>query len=364
MKGTTSFQKLVCVKLGTDFKTCTKVQSATVDASALKPQEVLIKVAYCGLNASDVNFINGKYIPGVQPPFDTGFEAVGTIVAVGSKATSTVGTNVVWTKFGSFSEYVVINEKLLFPIPQIRPEYLSLVVSGLTASIALEEVGNLSKLNSKKTVLVTAAAGGTGIIAVQLIKAKGCHVIAVVGNDEKVKVLKDLGADRVINYKKEKLEVVLKKEYPSGLDLVYESVGGEMYETCLQNLATFGKLIVIGMVSGYQQGNVFQNKSLVQGNERKMTAENLGMLLIRKNATVAGFFLSLFSHKFAEHWRKLVQLAESGKLRQLVDETSAQKFVKLEQIPEAVDYMYQGNNIGKVVINLSGIKASTEKAKL
>lgn len=96
-----------------------------------------------------------------------------------------------------------------------------------------------------------AAAGGTGQFAVQLAKLAGNHVIGTCGSEDKVKFLKEIGCDRVVNYKKEDLAAVLKKEYPQGIDLVYECVGGKMLETAVNSLAIHGRIVIIGMISGY-----------------------------------------------------------------------------------------------------------------
>lgn len=85
-----------------------------------------------------------------------------------------------------------------------------------------------------ETILVTAAAGGAGQIAVQLAKQAGNHVIGTCSNEEKVAMLKAMGCDRVINYKTEDFGNVLKTEYPRGVDIVFESVGGEFFNICLR----------------------------------------------------------------------------------------------------------------------------------
>lgn len=105
-----------------------------------------------------------------------------------------------------------------------------------------------------ETVLVTAAAGGTGQFAVQLAKLAGNKVVATCGGADKAALLKDLGVDRVIDYKKENVKEVLKKEYPKGVNIIYESVGGEMFDTCMNALAMFGRMVVIGMMSQYTEG--------------------------------------------------------------------------------------------------------------
>jgi NADPH-dependent curcumin reductase CurA len=89
---------------------------------------------------------------------------------------------------------------------------------------------------------------GTGLFAVQLAKLSGAHVIGTCSADDKGLILTRLGCDRVVNYKKESLEQVLRKEYPKGVDVVYESVGGEFFDVAVRNLATKGRLIIIGVL--------------------------------------------------------------------------------------------------------------------
>jgi len=177
----------------------------------LKSREVLIKNSFVGINASDVNFTAGKYFP-IKPPFDLGFEAIGTIEAKGEQVQRLkVGDSVVFSKFGAFAEYIAVDERNCYSLPSLSPKFLPLMVSGLTASISLDQVG---QMKSGETVLVTAAAGGTGLFAVQLAKLAGNHVIGTVSSDNKATILKELGCDRVINYRTENLNDVLKKRIP------------------------------------------------------------------------------------------------------------------------------------------------------
>merc|ERR1719410_1924622 len=136
---------------------------------------------------------------------------------------------------------MIVHEKQAIKVP-LSAKMLPLMISGLTASIALEEVG---EMRHGETVLVTAAAGATGQFAVQLAKLAGNHVIGTCSTKAKVDYLKSLGCDRVINYKQENVYEVLKNEYPNGINLVFESVGGKMFSDCLNNLAVKGRIIVI-----------------------------------------------------------------------------------------------------------------------
>lgn len=171
----------------------------------------------------------------------------------------------------------------------------------MTASISLEKYGHLQPGNK---VLVTAAAGGTGQFAVQLAKLAGCHVIGTCSNQEKVEMLRRLGCDRPINYKTEDFKSVLKSEYPKGVDVVYESVGGEVFNTCVKNLAIGGRLILIGFITSYQDANFALRPSLP-----------LYQILLSKSASVQGFFLNNHLKDVPSHIAKMVQLYSTGKLQ-------------------------------------------------
>jgi len=152
---------------------------------------------------------------------------------------------------GGYREYHVVQESNALQVPEASPEVLSIMVSGLTASIALSEVGDL---RHDETVLVTAAAGGTGQYAVQLAKQAGNHVVGTCGTDEKADFLEDLGCDRPLNYQSEDVGAVLEEEYPDGIDLIYEAVGGPLFDVCVEHLARHGRLLSIGYVSEYENG--------------------------------------------------------------------------------------------------------------
>jgi NADPH-dependent curcumin reductase CurA len=118
----------------------------------------------------------------------------------------------VLAEYGAFAEYVLAPENMCVKIPTPDTKFMT-IFSAVTASIGLEQVGEMKK---GETVLVTAAAGGTGQFAVQFAKLAGCHVIGTCSSPSKVEFLKSIGCDRVINYKSENLRAVLKKEYSRG----------------------------------------------------------------------------------------------------------------------------------------------------
>lgn len=304
----------------------------------------LFSSRFVGVNASDINYSAGRYDPSVKTPFDAGFEGVGEVVALGlsASATFTVGQAVAYMAPGSFAEYTVVPASTAIPVPAVKPEYLTLLVSGTTAYISLKELGELSE---GRKVLVTAAAGGTGQFAVQLAKKAECHVIGTCSSDEKSAFLKSLGCDRPINYNGEHVGAVLKQEYPRGVDVVYESVGGAMFDLAVDALATKGRLIVIGFVSGYQTPTGLS----------PVKAVTLPAKLLKKSASVQGFFLNHYLSKYRAAMDHLLKMYASGELVCKVDlgDLSAEgRFTGLESVFRAVDYMYMRKNTGKIVVEL------------
>ncbi|ETW00414.1 hypothetical protein H310_07051 [Aphanomyces invadans] len=333
------FRKIVCTKLSTDFRGATEI--VTVPRASLKvtPGTVLIKNVVVGINASDINYTNGKYNPGVQPPFDCGFEGVGHVEEVGAGVKHLKkGDAVVYSMYGAFSEYVVVPIKLAAKVPVATAEILPLNVCGLTASIALDTVG---EMKTGETVLVTAAAGATGQFAVQLAKLAGNTVIGTCSSPEKQEYLKSIGCDRAIDYTKEDVGTVLAKEFPRGVDLVFESVGGSIFETCMNNLAKHGRLVVIGSISGYADSSSWSGGS---------TSSPFASTLLSKSASVRGFFLNHFIKTHGTtHARKLATLVRHGLLNSGVDPA---KFSGLDSVADAIEYLYARKNIGKLVVHL------------
>ncbi|EQC42664.1 hypothetical protein SDRG_00392 [Saprolegnia diclina VS20] len=341
-----SYRKIVCTELSTNFRAATTIVTAPVAGLVAAAHTVVVKNHYLGINASDINFTNGKYLPGVTPPFDVGFEAVGEVVAVGPKVKHLkVGDAVMYSLYGAFAEYIVVPVKFIAKVPLLSPSVLPLNVCGLTASIALDVTG---EMRQGEVVLVTAAAGATGQFAVQLAKLAGNTVIGTCSSQEKKDFLLNLGCDRAIDYTKEDVGAVLKKEFPRGVNLVFESVGGDMLDTCVANLARHGRLIVIGAISGYQDSSSWDGKAAGG-------AGPLSTALLSKSASLRGFFLNHHMAHFGAHAKKLGLLVQKGLLDPGVDPTP---FHGLEAVPDAIEYMYARKNVGKLIVDLTSTPAA------
>lgn len=344
-----TFRKLVVNSLSVNFRNCTSIATTSIPTS-LRPTELLVRNRYAGINASDINFTNGTYKPGVQPPFDCGFEAVGEVVGVGEGVAKgpkaiALGTAVATQSFGGFAEYQVVSIRNIKKAPSVEAQWMTLDLSGTTAAIALAH--DLTP-RAGEVALVTAAAGGTGQFASQLLKhVYGCKVIGLCSSDQKKEFLiKTLGLDLAINYKAENAQAVLREAFPTGVNFVYESVGGAMMDLSLEQLALKGRILTIGSISGYASGASWNTQS---SSSSSQFTTPIPSLLLTKSATLKGFFLPHYQKHAEKEYSRLVELVQTGKIKACVDPS---KFVGLGAVADAVEYLHSGKNMGKVVVEL------------
>lgn len=338
------------VRLSPDFPAATRLERLPLPALPLPPGKALVRRVWAGVNASDVNFTSGRYFgtpaaAAAKLPFTAGFETVGVIAAVGDGVLVSkdgpawrVGDAVGCFSYGGFAEYGLEDAASLLPIGGVPSrEAVALLTSGLTASIALEVAGRLRRGD---TLLVTAAAGGTGSLAVQLGVAAGAHVVATCGGPAKAALLRGLGAHRVIDHTTEDVRGVLRKEYRKGVDVVYECVGGELFAAALASLAPRGRLVVIGSMSAYAAG----------WGPETLSRPGVAEALLWRSAACVGFFLPLWAHLFRPHLARLVAEHAAGRLRVALDGHS---FVGLERATAAVARLQGGLSSGKVVLQVA-----------
>src|SRR6266545_5371860 len=188
--------------------------------------EVLIRVTAAGVNFADISKAHGTFLDGPQPPYLAGFEAAGEIVAVGEAVTGPLpGTRVVGVGNGAFAEYMVLPAAAAVPVPAgwAEQQALGLVVNWPTALAALRPLGRIA---AGETVLIHAAAGGTGQAAVKMARHYGATVIAT-ASPGKHETVRALGADHVLDSRGPDLAAeVLRLTGGTGADLVLESAGG------------------------------------------------------------------------------------------------------------------------------------------
>jgi NADPH-dependent curcumin reductase len=203
-------------------------------------------------------------------------------------------------------------------------------LNGLTAYFGLLEIG---KPQSGETLVVSAAAGATGSIVGQIGKIHGCRVVGIAGSDDKCQWIKDeLGFDAAINYKHPDWKQQLAAATPNGIDIDFENVGGEIMQAVLDRMNLHGRVVLCGLISGYTREDP--------------AMASFGQVLM-KRLRVEGFIIIDYVSRFMDAAKQLGMWKMMGKLK------DRQTIVKgLEKAPEAINMLFEGKNIGKLIVEL------------
>jgi len=204
--------------------------------------------------------------------------------------------------------------------------------AGMTAYIGMLEVG---KVESGDRVLVSAAAGATGSIAAQLAKHRGATVVGLASTDAKCRwLVDDLGLDDAINYRTADVPAGLKQHFPKGIDVFFDNVGGPLLDMALARIANHGRVVLCGAISSYNDDH------------RPPGPANY-LNLIQRQASMHGFLTLNHWDRFGEIQPILEGLVTSGVLK-----FRTEVFDGLDSAVDALNAMFTGQNIGKVVIQL------------
>ncbi|GBC98155.1 2-haloacrylate reductase [bacterium HR17] len=255
------------VQVGTGGPEVLRLQE--VPKPAVKPGHLLVRVTAVGVNYVDTMRRRGWVPVPPEEPYIPGIEVAGVVESVGEGVTSwQVGQRVMaWVPSGAYAEFCLVPHHRAMPVPDnlSDPEAAAVPVNWLTAYFALVTLG---KLQPGERVLIHAAAGGVGTAAVQIAKLLGGIVFATAGSDDKVDLVRRLGADVSINYEQDDFEAVVHRHTDGqGVHLVLESVGGDVFTKSVRCLAGRGRLIVYGHASGKEgvltSGELFRRRLTV-----------------------------------------------------------------------------------------------------
>lgn len=299
------------------------------------PQGVIIDVRSSALNFPDVLMVQGKYQSQPPFPFSPGGEVAGVIAELGESVEGwQIGDEVfAGVGHGGFAERVGVPANRL----RRKPTALSFAqASGIsttygTSYYALKQRANLAQ---GENLLVLGAAGGVGLAAVELGAAMGARVIAAASSEEKLAVARSAGAHEVVNYSdgelKEKVKALTDGK---GADVIYDPVGGPLFNQCMRCINWYGRVLVVGFVGG----------------DIPQLPTNLVLL---KSCQVVGVFYGAFSERdkaaSEENFSEIMAMCESGKLKPLVG-----KEYDLAEYADALNCLDQRKAIGKVVVNIS-----------
>jgi NADPH2:quinone reductase len=306
-----------------------------------RPDEVVIKVAYAALNRADLMQRAGDYPPPPGCPEWMGLEVSGEVVSMGEEAKA-AGRFAVGDKVcallggGGYAEYVAVPHGMCMPVPKNTSmiEAAAIPEAFATAYLNMFIEGGIKEGN---TLLVTAGGSGLASVIIPMAKAFGIRVITTVRSEEKAAAIAHLGADLVVNTKKQKLSDVLKGELAAGrpVDVAIDCVGGEDMGECLRYLAHGARWIMIAALGGIHADldlkNVYVRNVRVIGSTLRsrtpaMKAEILGKLV-------------------ADVW----ELVESGKLRPTIF-----RVLPVTEAEAAHALLANSESVGKVVLQVGG----------
>jgi hypothetical protein len=336
MGGQTTYRAIRLERIAPSFREGADV----VELPITEPQrgEIRVRNLHCGVNAIfDTQIARNAvdYVKIALPTF-TGVEAIGVVEAVGEGVTGyAVGDAAVTVRFtGGYREANTAAVANFAPAPAATREYLALASTGVSALVALEQIG---EARTGETVAVSAAAGGLGHLLVQLAVLKGCRVIGVAGGAEKCGFVASLGAERVIDYRSEDVGAVLAAEYPDGIDVAIDTVSGTIFDAFLANIANHGRLVVGGAAAD------------LEGKPEVVTAPRIAHSIYYKGASVRGFMNGLLTPHWDDARKRLFRLYQDGKLRVTFD---SQRNVGLEGIYDGIERLLSGKSMGKVVVDI------------
>ena len=304
-----------------------------------EPGKVVLSIKACGVNYPDVLMIQDMYQFKPERPFAPGGEVAGVIEAVGEGVTNVkVGQRVLAsTGFGGMAEKALVDATRVVPIPDAMPfdEAAAFMMTYGTSYYALKDRGHLK---AGETLLVTGAAGGVGLSAVELGKAMGAHVIAAASSQEKVDLAIAHGADSGVVYPAGPFDKDGKKALgqlfkdvvgPKGWDVAYDGVGGDYAEAVIRASGWDGRFLVIGFPAG-------------------IPAVPLNLMLLKSCNIVGVFWGAAVARDPAAHAqnvKELMALYAAGKIRPHVSE-----HFPLERAGEAIAHLASRKAMGKVVV--------------
>ncbi|MAN47492.1 MAG: NADP-dependent oxidoreductase [Alphaproteobacteria bacterium] len=309
----------------------------------LKEGEVRTRLIYLSLDPTNRIWMSDvdAYLPpvGIGDPMRGG----GLAVVTESQFEGLAPGDIVNTGLGSWSLYSTHAGETLNALPKLPGVPLTafmgpLGATGMTAYFGLTDIG---KPKAGETVVVSAAAGAVGSMVGQIAKIQGCRVVGIAGSDEKCKWLTGTaGFDAAINYKSEDVGAALDKHCPDGIDVNFENVGGKIMDQVIARLNDFSRMPLCGLISTYN------------ATEPVPGPYNFSNLLMRRTL-VKGFIVIDYFPRFPEGMQQMAGWLMEGKLKFETDIVKG-----LENAPASLSRLFEGKNLGKLIVEVSEPPAS------
>jgi NADPH:quinone reductase len=319
---------VVCRELGPPER----LRLETFASAALKPGEARVAIRAAGINFPDILMAAGEYQLKPELPFTPGVEAAGEVIEVNGADGTAVGDRViVKMRYGAYADEAVVTPSQTIPLPQAFDfaEGATFLAAHGTAYHALIDRG---QVRPGEVLLVHGAGGGVGLAAVEMGKMLGATVIAAASSEEKLAVAQAKGADHLVLYPREPFRDAVKRITEGrGVDVVFDPVGGEIFENSVRCIAWGARLLVIGFTGGV--GLARTNLLLIKG------ASVLGVRAgeaVRRNPELGAVRIG-----------KLLEWAEAGKIRPHISHR-----LPLEDFAQAMRLLIDRKAIGRVALTM------------
>lgn len=305
-----------------------------VDVPQPADREVVIKVEACGINFPDVLLMAGTYQMKPDMPFSPGGEIAGEILSCGVEVNDyKPGDKVLaMTGYGGLREQLAVDARRVFPLPD-SIDTVTAAAFTMTYGTSYHALKQRAQLRNGESLLVLGAAGGVGLAAVELGRLIGARVTAAASSEEKLALARDYGAENTINYSETSLKEAAKEiTGGQGFDVIYDPVGGDLFDDCLRSVGWNGRVLVVGFASG----------------EIPKVPTNLALL---KGSSIVGVFWGRFAEvetaAHIENMNELFGMHAAGKLRPHVSATFS-----LDEAGDAIDTLASRKAKGKIVVKM------------
>jgi NADPH-dependent curcumin reductase CurA len=297
--------------------------------------QVLVRTKYLSLDPTNRIWASGmrSYLPPVK--IGEVMRSVG--LGVVEKSRHPAFSEGMWvTGPVGWQDHAAVDGAWLAPmveVPGVTPEnYLAIAPHiALTAYFGLLDVG---QAQPGETVVVSAAAGAVGSLVGQMARLKGMTAVGIAGGADKCAYLRELGFDGVVDYKHEDVSEALKRTCPNGIDVYFDNVGGDILDAVLARMNLFGRVALCGLISTY-------NATAPVPGPYNFAA------VLTKRLRIQGFIVFDYYPRAAEAYAEIGRWVGEGRLRFRVDVVEG-----LEQIPTAVNKLFDGTNTGKLIVRV------------
>lgn len=307
----------------------------TEEMAPLGPDMVRVRTIYLSLDPTNRIWMSDMdgYLPPV--PIDDPMRGGGIGVVEESNFDGVPVGSLINTGLSTWAMYNDIPGSMASVLPSIPGIPLTaymgpLGATGMTAYFGLMDIG---KPKEGDTLVVSAAAGAVGSMVGQIGKIHGCHVVGIAGSDDKCQWLtEEAGFDAAINYKTEDVGTALDKHCPNGIDINFESVGGEIMDAVIARLNDFSRMPLCGLISTYNDTDGSPGPA------------NFANLLMRRT-TLRGFIILDYFDRFPEGAQAMAGWLMEGKLKFETDVVQG-----IENAPASIDRLFTGANLGKLAV--------------